>query len=93
MAVRIAVGATRADLVKLLLRQTFAVVLPGMVIGLLLSVLFSKAMTSLLFHVAPLDAFVFISVPMVLCAITLLAASGPLRKGVQTDPVRVLRGK
>jgi putative ABC transport system permease protein len=93
IAVRIAVGATRADLAKLLLRQTAAVVLPGIMIGLLLSMVFGRAMTSLLFHVAPLDAFVFTVVPVVVCVVVILAAGGPLRKGVLTNPVQVLRAE
>jgi ABC-type lipoprotein release transport system permease subunit len=67
--------------------------LPGVFVGLVCSVLFSKAIASLLFHVAPLDLSVFTLAPLMLCIISALAASGPLKRGVLTDPVHVLRGE
>lgn len=93
IAVRIALGATKADITQMLLRQIFAVVLPGIFSGLLLAAIFSRTLSALLFHVAPNDFAVFTAVPVLLSVVILLAAGKPVRQGLKTDPVEALRGE
>jgi putative ABC transport system permease protein len=93
IAVRIALGATKTDLTQMLLRQIFSVVLPGILAGLVLAAVFSRTLSSLLFHVAPHDFLVFAVVPVLLSAIILLAAGKPVRQGLRTDPMEALRGE
>ena len=61
LAVRSALGAQRADLVRLVLREGLSVTLAGIVLGVLGAALFARAMQSLLFGVTPLDATSFAS--------------------------------
>lgn len=93
IAVRIALGATKANLSRMLLRQIFSTVIPGILVGLLLSAAFSRTLSSLLFHVAPHDLLVFTAVPILVSAVILIAAGKPVRQGLKTDPVEALRGE
>ena len=93
IAVRIAVGATRADLARLFIYQTFRAVLPGLITGLILAAISTRAMASILFRVKPHDPIIFFSVPVLLGLVTLIAVSVPLHRAVKVDPVQALRAE
>lgn len=93
IAVRIAVGATRGDLAEMVLRNMAAILVPGLAIGLLLSTIFSRAMASMLFHVAPTDMQVFVAVPVVLVVAALATSILPLRRAVMANPIEALRSE
>ena len=93
IAVRIALGATRADLARLFLYQTLRAVVPGLAAGWILAAIGMRAMASILFHVKPDDPAIFFCVPAMLGLVTLLAASWPLHRAVTVDPVQALRAE
>jgi predicted permease len=91
LAVRTALGATRANILGLVLRQGAYVCLAGVAIGLPTAWILSSTIRTLLFGIAPHDAATFVVVPLVLLAATLAACLPPALRAVHLDPLRVLR--
>jgi putative ABC transport system permease protein len=92
LAIRAALGAQRADLVYLVLREGLSVTVAGIVLGLLGASLFTRLMQDLLFGVTPLDAAAFTAAPAVLVVASLVACIGPALRAASTDPATTLRG-
>jgi putative ABC transport system permease protein len=91
IGIRIALGATQFDIVRLVLRtglQQLAVALP---IGLAAALALSRLFTSVLFEVKPLDPATFVSIPIALTAMVLLACLIPARKAARLSPLDALR--
>jgi ABC-type antimicrobial peptide transport system permease subunit len=89
--VRLALGASRADVSRLVLRAGVRLVIAGAAIGLGGAVMLTMAMKTLLYGVTPLDPVVFISAASLLFAVALAASYLPARRAALTDPARVLR--
>ncbi len=89
--IRLAVGASGADIVRLELARTVTMVLVGLAAGLLISVAFSRAMAGLLFRVKPWNGEIFCASALVLAASALLAGWLPARRAARTDPASALR--
>ena len=89
--VRIALGATSADIVSMMLRQTGKLVAIGLVLGLAGGRLLAIGATTLLYRVSASDPATYAGVALTLGAIALLAAYVPVRRAMTTDPVRALR--
>ena len=92
LAIRAALGAQRADLVSLVLREGLSVTLAGIALGVLGAGLFTRLMQDLLFGVTPLDAVAFTAAPAILVAASLGACLGPALRAASTDPATTLRG-
>jgi putative ABC transport system permease protein len=92
LAIRAALGAQRADLVSLVLREGLSVTVAGIVLGLLGARLFTGLMQGMLFGVTPLDAAAFTAAPAVLVVASLVACIGPAWRAASTDPATTLRG-
>ena len=73
IGVRMAVGATRADILKLVMSIGFRLILPGVVAGLLAALALSHLLTGLLFSVGPYDPAAFAVVTLLLMFVALLA--------------------
>jgi predicted permease len=91
IGVRIALGAERADLIRMVLAEGMWMVLMGSAVGLLLAAGASRLLTSLLFGVPPLDPLTFGGVIGLFAAIALAASYGPLRRALRINPVEALR--
>jgi putative ABC transport system permease protein len=91
IGLRLALGAQLGDVMRLVLRQGLAVVVGGLVSGLLLVSFVTKAMAGLLFRVEPLDPATFASVCALLLTVALLACYLPARRAAHTDLNTVLR--
>jgi putative ABC transport system permease protein len=91
LGVRIAVGAQRADILKLILRQSLALAAVGIVLGAAGAAAVTRVLRSLLFEVSPLDPAVFISVSAILVAVAAMAALQPAYSAARVDPIVVLR--
>ena len=91
LAVRSALGATRAHLVQLVLRQGAIVCAAGVAVGLPAAWILSGTIRGLLFGVRPHDPFTFLVVPVVLLAVALAACIPPALRAVRLDPLRILR--
>jgi cell division protein FtsX len=91
IGVRMALGATRASVLRTVLGDAVRLAAPGLVIGGLLAVAAGYAMRSTLLGVSPVDPVSFGSVIGVLVFVVLLASVVPARKASGTDPMEALR--
>jgi predicted permease len=91
MGVRIALGAGRRDVVKLVLGQGLRLAFSGIAFGLGLAFLLTRFLSKLLFDVPQTDAATFIVVPLCLGGIALLASYIPARRAMKVDPMVALR--
>ncbi|PYQ68515.1 MAG: hypothetical protein DMF53_00145 [Acidobacteria bacterium] len=91
IGIRMAVGAGQGEVLRLVLGQGMALVAVGLLLGIAGSFALTRLMSSLLFGVEATDPFTFISVPVVLLLVTLLASYLPAQKAAQLDPLKALR--
>jgi len=91
IGIRVALGATRGSVLRLILRQQARVILLGSAAGLALAVGLSGVMSSLLYGVKPHDFATFATSWIVLTAIALLASAAPALRATRTDPCVTLR--
>jgi predicted permease len=91
LAIRLAFGAERRLLFRLVLRQGLYLALIGISVGLALSLLLTRFLSSLLVGVTPTDFMTFTSVSALLCAVSLLACFVPAWRATQVDPMVALR--
>ena len=86
-----ALGAGRADVVRLVLRQTVGVLGIGSAIGLGLALATSRMIGSLLFGIAPTDPLAIGSALAILIGVALAASYLPARRAARLDPTQALR--
>ena len=91
IGVRIALGAQRGDVLKLILVEGIMLTLAGLAVGLIAALGLTRVLVSLLYGVVPSDPVTFIIVPLVLVAISLLACYVPARRAMRVDPMVALR--
>ena len=91
VGVRMALGASRADVIGLVLSGGLRLAAPGLLLGLLGAVALGRVMQSLLLGVSPLDATTFIGVPLLMLGIVMLASAAPARRAAALHPTRALR--
>jgi putative ABC transport system permease protein len=91
IGIRMALGAQRADVLGMVLRQGMTLVAVGMVTGLIAALAFGRLMGSLLFNVSPTDPATFVTIAILLCAVALLACWLPARRAATVDPMEALR--
>jgi putative ABC transport system permease protein len=93
IAVRMALGAERPGLRRMVVVQGGRVALLGVVVGVLVALGVTRFLTTLLFGVEPLDATTFVAMSSVMLVVALLASYIPARRASAVDPVRSLRVK
>jgi putative ABC transport system permease protein len=91
IGIRMALGATRKEVLRTILLGTLRLVLVGSVIGSLLAVWVTRLMTTYLFQVTPLDPTIYGIVTFAILLVCALAAYGPARSAVSADPSQVLK--
>jgi ABC-type antimicrobial peptide transport system permease subunit len=91
IGVRIALGAVPRQVMTMFLRRTMALVMPGLLIGVLSSVALTRVLSTFLFQIEPTDPATFASVVWLLALIALAAASVPARRASRVDPLVALR--
>jgi putative ABC transport system permease protein len=89
--VRMALGAPRARVLGMVLRQGLQLVLIGLAIGLAGALVLTRVLTTLLFGIEPTDGLTFLAVSMVLVAAAALACFVPARRAASVDPMVALR--
>ena len=91
IGIRVAIGASRLDVLKMVLGQSMSVVLIGVVIGLVGAAALTQVMATLLYDVSATDAFTFATYSAALILVGLLASYLPARRATRIDPVTMLR--
>ena len=91
IGLRMALGASAADVLKLVVRQGLRLTFIGVVVGSVVALASGRFLSSLLYAVRPADAFTFVAVSLVLTAIALLACAIPVRRATRIDPMVALR--
>jgi predicted permease len=91
IGIRIALGAERSDIIKLVSRQGLRLVIAGVVTGLIVALLLTRAMGKLLMGVSAADPATYAVVAILLSAVTLLACYIPARRATAVDPMVALR--
>lgn len=91
MGIRLALGAERASILKLILGQGLWLTATGLVLGLAGAVLLTRTLAGLVYRVGTLDPLTFAAVPALLCAVALLACLVPAMRAASVDPITTLR--
>jgi len=91
IGVRLAMGAQREDVLRMILRRAGALTGAGVGIGLVLAFALAHGVASLLYEVSPNDPVVFSSITATITAVALLASWLPARRAARIDPMAALR--
>jgi putative ABC transport system permease protein len=91
IGVRMALGAQKRDVLKLVVGRGMALAVMGIAIGLVASLALTRLMRSLLFEVTPTDWLTFVITSLVLLTVALLACYIPARRAAKVDPLVALR--
>jgi len=91
IAVRVALGARRSDVVRLVLSQALKLTLWGMGIGVVGAVAVTRVLSNVLYGISPTDPISFLSVGVLLTLVSLSAAYVPARWATRLDPMQALR--
>jgi putative ABC transport system permease protein len=91
--IRIALGAERADVLGLVLRQSMALVVAGIILGLLGAAAVTRYLQGMLFGLTPLDPTTFLATSLMFAAVATLAAYLPARRATNVDPQIALRSE
>jgi len=91
IGIRLALGAQKSNILRVILQQGLQLALAGAVVGLLCAVVLSHFMASLLYGVKPTDPLSFASVAALFIGVALLACYLPARRAMKIDPMDALR--
>ncbi len=91
IGVRMALGASRSNILRLILWEGVRLIALGAVVGLVSALALSRILTSLLFRISPYDPASFIGVVLLLALVALAATLIPARSAMKVDPVVALR--
>jgi ABC-type antimicrobial peptide transport system permease subunit len=91
IGVRMALGAGRGNILKMVLRQGFVLVGSGLVVGLVLTFIAGRGLGSLLVGVSPSDPLTMIVVSGLLGGVGLVASFIPARRAMKIEPLRALK--
>ena len=91
IGIRMALGANRWNILRLVLRQGLLLVTAGVVVGLALAWALTRSMATMLIGVSPTDALTFSTTTLLLAAVGFWACYAPARRAMRLDPMRALR--
>jgi len=89
--IRLALGAQRSNVLRMMLGQGLRLAVVGVGLGLLGAVAFTRLLKGLLFGINPSDPFTFAAIAMLLAGVAVLACWIPARRATKVDPLEALR--
>ena len=93
IGVRLALGAQRADVLRMILREGMRLAISGIAIGTVGALALTRVLRSMLFEIEPNDPATFVGVPMFLTIAALAACYLPARRATRVDPMLALRSE
>jgi putative ABC transport system permease protein len=91
IGIRIALGATRGDVLRMVLGKSFVITGLGLLLGIAGATALTRLLSSFLYHVRPVDPLTFVTVAVMLGAVSLLASYIPAWRATRVDPMVALR--
>jgi ABC-type antimicrobial peptide transport system permease subunit len=91
IGVRMALGAQKFDVLRMVLKDGARMTLIGVILGFVGALALTRLMRTMLYGVRPTDPLTFISVAALLCIIAMLACYVPARRAMKVDPMEALR--
>ncbi len=91
IGIRVALGAQRRDIMRMVLRQGIRATVAGVTIGVVAGLALTRLLRGLLYGVTPGDWLTFLSVALLLLVVALAACSIPARRATRVDPIVALR--
>jgi putative ABC transport system permease protein len=91
--VRLALGATSGDVMRLVIRDGMRLAGIGVIVGIALAWMSTRVLTSMLFDVSPLDPLTFGSMALFLTTVGFVACMIPARRASRTDPMTAIRAE
>jgi putative ABC transport system permease protein len=92
LGIRLALGAQRTDILRIVVRRGLSLAIGGIGIGLIAALVLTRLMSTMLYQVDSLDLTTFAFAPLLFLSIALLASYLPARGATKVDPVKALRG-
>jgi putative ABC transport system permease protein len=93
IGIRIALGARRADVLQMTIKQGLRLVGAGMILGLAAAFILTRVLESLLFGISATDPVTFFGISLVLLAVAILASYIPALRATKVDPIIALRAQ
>jgi len=93
IGIRIALGATRGDVLQMTIKQGLKLVGSGMILGLAAAFLLTRVLQTLLFGISATDPVTFFGISLVLLAVAILASYIPALRATNVDPLVALRAQ
>jgi predicted permease len=90
---RVALGAQRGDLLRMVLGQSARLAIPGILVGVVLAMSVARVLRSMLYGVHPADPVILISVTLLVLIVAMLASYAPARRAALADPMSTLRAE
>jgi putative ABC transport system permease protein len=91
MGIRLALGAQRRDLLRLVLGQGLTLTMIGVAAGLALAFALTRFLSSMLYGVSAADPLTFVAIALLLAVVALMASLLPARRAMKVDPIAALR--
>jgi ABC-type antimicrobial peptide transport system permease subunit len=93
IGIRMAMGAQPSHILKMILTQGVKLAGAGILVGMIFAGFAAPLISSMLYGVRPVDPAVFVTVPLVLVIVALLASYIPARRATKVDPIIALRNE
>jgi putative ABC transport system permease protein len=91
IGLRIALGADRSDILRMVVGYGVKLALAGLVVGVPIAFVSTRLLRSLLYGVSPTDPFVFVTVSLAVVLVAAIACSMPAARAMRLDPMQALR--
>jgi ABC-type antimicrobial peptide transport system permease subunit len=93
MAIRMALGSQRSDIIRLVVVAGLKLAAAGCLIGLAIGLVVSNILRSFLFDVSPFDPVTMVMTSVVVFVLAIVASALPARRAASVDPIQALRGE